>query len=88
MSNQYLLHLPDGTEYGPVDRATLEAWSRQGRLPAETLVWPEGAPEWMSLQKALALPAAARPAPSRRRRRLARAPRPPRLGPSDLGPAA
>ena len=57
MANQYLLHLPDGTEYGPVDRATLEAWSREGRLPAETLVWPEGAPEWMSLEKALATPA-------------------------------
>jgi hypothetical protein len=69
MSNQFLLHLPDGTEYGPVERATLEAWSREGRLPAETLVWPEGAPEWMSLQKALALPApapsAARPASAR-----------------------
>ncbi len=65
MANQYLLHLPDGTEYGPVDRATLEAWSREGRLPAETLVWPEGAPEWMALGKALATPApvpAARPA--------------------------
>jgi hypothetical protein len=61
MSNQYLLHLPDGTEYGPVDRATFEAWSREGRLPPETLVWPEGAPEWLPLQKALALPA---PAPS------------------------
>jgi hypothetical protein len=61
MSNQYLLHLPDGTEYGPVDRATFEAWSREGRLPADTLVWPEGAPEWIPLGKALALPA---PAPS------------------------
>lgn len=66
MANQYLLHLPDGTEYGPVDRATLEMWSREGRLPAETLVWPEGAPEWMALEKVLATPApataAARPA--------------------------
>lgn len=61
MSNQYLLHLPDGTEYGPVDRDTLEAWSREGRLPAETLVWPEGAPEWITAEKALALPV---PAPS------------------------
>jgi hypothetical protein len=65
MPNQYLIHLPDGTEYGPVDRATFEAWSREGRLPAETLVWPEGAPEWLSLQKALATPkAAGRAAPS------------------------
>ncbi len=82
MSNQYLLHLPDGTEYGPVDRATLEAWSREGRLPAETLVWPEGAPEWISLEKALAAPAAAaarrtgaaRPAPASARPASASAP--------------
>jgi hypothetical protein len=59
MANQYLLHLPDGTEYGPVDRATLEAWSHEGRLPAETLVWPEGAPEWLALEKALATAAPA-----------------------------
>jgi hypothetical protein len=67
MANQYLLHLPDGTQYGPVDRATFEAWSREGRLPADTLVWPEGAPEWISLQKALAPPAArpATPAPAK-----------------------
>jgi hypothetical protein len=67
MSNQYLLHLPDGTQYGPIDRATFEAWSREGRLPADTLVWPEGAPEWLPLQKALAKPAAhsAAPAPAK-----------------------
>ena len=64
MSNQYLLHLPDGTEYGPIDRATLEAWSREGRLPAESLVWPEGAPEWMAIEKALAAPAAAAASPA------------------------
>jgi len=63
MSSQYLIHLPDGTEYGPVDRATLEAWSREGRLPAEALVWPEGAPEWMTQEEALAAlaPASAHP---------------------------
>jgi hypothetical protein len=59
MPNQYLLHLPDGTQYGPIDRATLETWSREGRLPADTLVWPEGAPEWLVLEKALAAPAPA-----------------------------
>ncbi len=64
MANQYLLHLPDGTEYGPVDRPTLEAWSREGRLPAETLVWPEGAPEWLPLDGALAAAAAAVPTPA------------------------
>ena len=73
MPNQYLLHLPDGTEYGPVDRATLEAWSREGRLPAQTLVWPEGAPEWMAIEKALAAPAtAASPPPATRAAKVSR----------------
>src|SRR5262252_5415593 len=68
MAQQYLLHLPDGTQYGPVDRETLESWSVEGRLPEETLVWPEGAPEWIGLVHALAAqpgpPAAAAQAPS------------------------
>src|SRR5262245_51429104 len=51
MNQQFLLHLPDGTQYGPVDRATLDAWRTEGRLPEETLVWPEGAPEWVSLKR-------------------------------------
>ena len=53
MSQQFLLHLPDGTQYGPVDRATLDAWRSEGRLPEETLVWPEGAPEWVTLERVL-----------------------------------
>jgi hypothetical protein len=61
MTQQFLLHLPDGTQYGPIDRATLEAWQREGRLPEDTLVWPEGAPEWMSLARALEAPASAAP---------------------------
>ena len=68
MPQQFLLHLPDGTQYGPIDRPTLEAWQREGRLPEDTLVWPEGAPEWVSLPRALeaplASPAAATPAPA------------------------
>jgi hypothetical protein len=54
MSDQYLLHFPDGTEYGPVDRRTLEEWHREGRIPADALVWPDGAPEWLSLEQVLA----------------------------------
>jgi hypothetical protein len=53
MNGSYLLHLPDGTEYGPVDRATLAAWHAEGRLPDDTLVWPEGAPEWLLLTAVL-----------------------------------
>jgi hypothetical protein len=64
MLQQFLLHLPDGTQYGPIDRPTLEDWQREGRLPEETLVWPEGAPEWVSLKVALEAPAAAQAAPA------------------------
>jgi hypothetical protein len=63
MFQQFLLHLPDGTQYGPIDRPTLEAWNSEGRLPEDTLVWPEGAPEWMSLSAALEAKAAAAAAP-------------------------
>src|SRR5262245_4767784 len=45
---QYTLHLPDGTEYGPVDLATLQAWRQEGRIPKEALVWKEGTPDWVS----------------------------------------
>jgi len=67
MALQFLLHLPDGTQYGPIDRETLEAWRAEGRLPEETLVWPEGAPEWVVLAQALeasAAPAVAAPLPA------------------------
>jgi hypothetical protein len=45
---QYTLHLPDGTEYGPVDLATLQAWRQEGRIPKEALIWKEGTPDWVS----------------------------------------
>ena len=67
MAQHFLLHLPDGTQYGPIDRETLEAWRAEGRVPDETLVWPEGAPEWMPISQVLAgapAPAAADPAPA------------------------
>jgi hypothetical protein len=53
MTEQYLLHFPDGTEYGPIDRDTLEEWHREGRIPADALVWPDGAPEWLSVEQVL-----------------------------------
>jgi hypothetical protein len=68
---QYTLHLPDGTEYGPVDLATLKAWRQEGRIPADALVWKEGTPDWVSPEQALASagatpkPAASSPAPSK-----------------------
>jgi hypothetical protein len=53
MAQNFLLHLPDGTQYGPIDRETLVAWRAEGRIPDETLVWPEGDPEWIAVEKVL-----------------------------------
>jgi hypothetical protein len=67
MADSYLLHFSDGTEWGPVDRATLEEWHRQGRIPRDALVWPDGAPEWLPIDAVLSRPVAApgsRPAPA------------------------
>ena len=72
MSQQFLLHLPDGTQYGPVDRATLDAWRSEGRLPEETLVWPEGAPEWVTLERVLGGLGPEQPDPAGGRRRQSR----------------
>jgi hypothetical protein len=53
MSDQYTLLLPDGSQYGPVDRPTLEAWNTEGRIPEGALVWPDGAPAWLRLDEIL-----------------------------------
>ena len=53
MADQYLLHFSDGSEYGPVDRATLDEWYQQGRIPPDALVWPDGAPEWVPVEDVL-----------------------------------
>jgi len=91
MLQQFLLHLPDGTQYGPIDRPTLEAWHREGRLPEDTLVWPEGAPEWVSLPRALELtagsPVPATPAPENQPS-PARPPAPPAAAKPKPRPAA
>lgn len=64
MNDQYLIHLPDGTEYGPVDHAALLTWRAEGRLPEGTLVWPDGAPEWLSVEEALAPQLVVAPGPA------------------------
>ena len=33
MADEYTLRFPDGKQYGPIDRATLKDWQRQGRIP-------------------------------------------------------
>ena len=36
----------DGREYGPVDFATLERWTREARLTKATLVWSSADNQW------------------------------------------
>src|SRR5260221_4314246 len=70
MTGPFTVRLPDGTEYGPVDLATLTSWRREGRLVEGTLIWPDGSPEWLPVAKVLpdetivqgAAPAKGRPA--------------------------
>ena len=54
MATSYTVKLPDGTEYGPVDLATLRSWHDEGRIAPDTWVWPDGSPEWLTLMDALA----------------------------------
>ena len=54
MATSYTVKLPDGNEYGPVDLATLRSWHEEGRITADTWVWPEGSPEWLTLMDVLA----------------------------------
>ncbi|MGD8895959.1 MAG: DUF4339 domain-containing protein [Acidobacteriota bacterium] len=66
MADQYTLLFPDGTQYGPIDRATLESWSTEGRIPDGALVWPDGAPDWLRIEEVLSparADAASSPAP-------------------------
>jgi hypothetical protein len=53
MADQYTLLFPDGTQYGPIDRATLELWNTEGRIPDGALVWPDGAPDWLRIDEVL-----------------------------------
>ena len=61
MATSYTVKLPDGNEYGPVDLATLRSWHEEGRVTADTWVWPDGSPEWLTLMDVLA--GAAEPTP-------------------------
>lgn len=53
MADQYTLKFPDGKQYGPIDRATLDGWRAEGRIPKGALVMPDGAPDWVSVDEVL-----------------------------------
>jgi TM2 domain-containing membrane protein YozV len=39
----------DGQQYGPVSTEQLKRWIAENRLSAQTLIQPEGAPDWKAL---------------------------------------
>ncbi len=50
---QYHLHLPDGTQFGPMAESVIRRDMRENRYPAGTLVWAEGMEEWQPLEGVL-----------------------------------
>lgn len=49
MSELYHVARPDGTQYGQMDKAEIQAKMASGTLPADTLVWKEGMADWESV---------------------------------------
>jgi hypothetical protein len=53
MANAYTVRMPDGKEYGPADLEALQAWQREGRISADTLVWKQGDHDWRPLSQVI-----------------------------------
>lgn len=53
MAHSYTVRMPDGKEYGPADLDALQAWQKEGRITAETLVWKQGDHDWRPLSQVL-----------------------------------
>lgn len=49
MAGEYHVSI-DGKRYGPYPAASLDAYRRDGRLPAGTLVWREGWAGWVAIE--------------------------------------
>lgn len=63
MSDQWFVHI-NGEQMGPYTGAQLVEYGQQGSITAETMVWTEGMPEWLSASQIPGLlPEAAAPAP-------------------------
>lgn len=45
---RWSMKTPDGSVYGPVDRAELDSWSREGRVSSHCLLKREGRTHWQS----------------------------------------
>ncbi len=63
MSDQWFVHI-NGEQMGPYTGAQLVEYGQQGSITAETMVWTESMPEWLSASQIPGLlPEAAAPAP-------------------------
>lgn len=53
MAHSFTVRMPDGKEYGPADLEALQAWQREGRINASTLVWKQGDHDWRPLSQVI-----------------------------------
>jgi MFS family permease len=58
MADTYYHQTPEGIQSGPVDRATLMRWQREGRLTVHSLLRAEGTSEWAPASRYLSFPTA------------------------------
>lgn len=61
MPDVWYVRAANGEQFGPANTETFNGWAAAGRVPADSLVWRTGWPEWKSGTQALTelnLPAA------------------------------
>lgn len=63
-TDKFYICKPGGDQEGPYPEEMVRTCFEQGILPADTVVWYEGATEWMPIQNICAIPQAAAMAPS------------------------
>lgn len=59
---QYYICKPGGTQEGPYPEDMVRTCHEQGIFPADTLIWFDGAEEWMAIQNVFGEPKASAPA--------------------------
>lgn len=60
----YHISLPDGTQLGPYDQATLQHMVMTGQIPRDCMAWTEGQGSWLPLEQVIHIPAAPPMAPN------------------------
>lgn len=60
----YHISLPNGTQLGPYDQATLQHMVMTGQIPRDCMAWTEGQGSWLPLEQVIHIPAAPPMAPN------------------------